>query len=264
MHYCHIGDILASHCQRLFSNLQAGFWDRPKWKGFKQEVELLARALQKYCNILKVEKQKMLVVHHLTKQIRTVDNSMSVQLISPHHTPTASLHVLSEVLEEAGIDSPLSLQDSGLLPQECRKWHEYTEHIKQGLHMPVVLATYSPGSNLGNLHWIWCTSATDISSAMQSCQPIIERVKVKIPSFHIRAMRQAAFEKYGLISPHVKKAVFRHLYKDLLGDSSSAATTRQEEVDERVTTSLSWKSPILCLTFEKCTVEIVGAKPKIP
>lgn len=32
--------------------------------------------------------------------------------------------------------------------------------------------------------------------------------------FHIRAMRQAAFEKYGLVSPSVKKAVLRYMYKD--------------------------------------------------
>ena len=44
-------------------------------------------------------------------------------------------------------------------------------------------------------------------------------------------MRQAAYEKYGLISPHVKKAVLWHMYKDLVGDSSAAATTSQEEVD---------------------------------
>ena len=193
---------------------------------------------------------------------------MSVQLISPCHTPTASLQGLSEALEEAGIDSPLSLQDSGLLPQERRKWYEYIEHIKQGLHMPVVLATYSPGSNLGNLHWIWCTPATDISSAMQSCQPIIERIKVKIPSFHTRAIRQAAFEKYGLISPHVKKAVLRHLYKDLLGDSSSAATTRQKEVDERVTAFFELEEPDLVFDLQGTYSGIVpslicfGAKPK--
>ena len=187
----------------------------------------------------------MIAVHHSTEQILTVGNSLSLQLISPRHTPTASLQELSEALEEAGIDSPLSLQDSGLLPQERRKRYEYIEHVKQGLHMPVVLATYSPGSNLGNLHWIWCTSATDISSAMQSCHPIIESIKVNIPSFHTRAMRQAAFEKYGLISPLVKKAVLRHLYKDLLGDSSSAATTRQEAVDERVTAFFELEEPDL-------------------
>lgn len=123
--YCLAGEILGSHCQSLFANLQAGFWDRPKWKGLKQEVELLARALQKYCNTLKAKKQKVLVVHKLTEQIRSVGNSMPVQFIIPCHTPPASLQDFSEALGEAEIDSPLSLQDSGLLPHERRKHNNF-------------------------------------------------------------------------------------------------------------------------------------------
>ena len=100
--------------------------------------------------------------------------------------------------------------------------------------MPTVLVTYSPGGNVGNLHWIWRTSCTDISSALQSCQPILESIRSDIPQFHTRAMRRAAYEKYGLISPCMKKAVLRHMYRDLVGDSSAAATTSQSELDERV------------------------------
>ena len=67
----------------------------------KQEVELLARALQKYCDILKDKRQKMLVLNQSTEQVRTVGNSLSVQLISPRHTPVASLQGLSEALDKA-------------------------------------------------------------------------------------------------------------------------------------------------------------------
>ena len=62
----------------------------------------------------------MLVLHRSIEQVRTVGNSLSVQLICLRHTPVASLQGLSEALDEAGIDSPLSLQESGLLPQERR------------------------------------------------------------------------------------------------------------------------------------------------
>ena len=47
-------------------------------------------------------------------------------------------------------------------------------------------------------------------------------------------MRQVAFEKYGLITPSVKKSVLRHVYRDLVGDQSAAETTSQAEVDARV------------------------------
>ena len=111
--------------------------------------------------------------------------------------------------------------------------------------MPVVLATYSPGSNLGNLHWLWRTSAPDISSAFQCCQPILGKIKAEIPSFHTIAMWQAVFGKYGLIFPHVKKSLLRHIYKNLVGDSSAAAATSQEEVDEREAAFFEFEEPDL-------------------
>ena len=106
--------------------------------------------------------------------------------------------------------------------------------------MPVILVTYLPGSNLGNLHWIWHTSATDINSALQTCQPL-KRIRTMISTC---AMRQAAFEKYGLVSPSIKKVVLQHMYKDLVGDSSAAITTSQE-VDERVAAFFEFEEPDL-------------------
>ena len=133
MHCFHYtGDILASYSQRLFSNLQGGFWDRPKWKPLKQEVELLALQFPQG------QKQKMFVLHQSTEPVRTVANSLSVQLISPRHTPAACLQGLSETLKEAQNGSPVSLQDTGLLPQDRRRRYEYIEHVKQGFTMPVV------------------------------------------------------------------------------------------------------------------------------
>ena len=112
--------------------------------------------------------------------------------------------------------------------------NSYVEHVKTGMKMPTVLVTYSPGGNIGNLQWIWHTTCTDISSALESCQPILESIRGDIPHFHTRAMRQAAYKKYDLISPCIKKSVLRHTYKDLVGDWSAAATTSQAELDERV------------------------------
>ena len=48
-----------------------------------------------------------------------------------------------------------------------RRRYDYMEEAKKGLKVPTILFTYSPGSNLCNLHWIWHTSATDINSALQ-------------------------------------------------------------------------------------------------
>ena len=198
-------DVLASHCQRIFSNLQSAFWDRPGWRSFKKEVELLARGLQKYCDLLSCKRQRMLELHHSEEQVRTVANSMAVTFIAARHKSSINLQELSTTVETAGIDEVISLQDAGVLPSDRRRRYDYIEELKQGLKMPIVLVTYS--SNLGNLHWVWHTTANSINSALQTCQPLIENIQVQIPQFHTRAMLQAAFEKYGLISPSVKKSV---------------------------------------------------------
>ena len=84
---------------------------------------------------------------------------------------------------------------------------------------------------------LWHTLATDISSDLQTCQPLIESIKVQIPQFHTRAMRQAAFEKYDLkiaiyqevgsttkiwlgvrLLPHFKNAFFELDKPDLVYD----------------------------------------------
>jgi len=66
-----------------------------------------------------------------------------------------------------------------------------------------------------------------------------------IPKYHTREMRKATFEKYGLVTSSVKKAVMRHMYKDLVGDESSASTTSEEEVDARVCAFFDMEEPDL-------------------
>ena len=119
------------------------------------------------------------------------------------------------------------------------------ESVKGGLDVPIILVTYSAGGTHGNLHWAWNISANNISSALQSCQPITERIKQEIPQFHTRAMCKVAFEKHGLITPSVKKAVLQQLCQDLVGDDLAAATASQEEADARVFTFFDLEEPEL-------------------
>ena len=63
-------------------------------------------------------------------------------------------------------------------------------------------------------------------------------------------MRKAAFEKYGLITPSVKKSILRHMHKDLAGDVS-AADTSQAEVDNRVDVFFELEDPDLIYDFRE-------------
>ena len=103
-----------------------------------------------------------------------------------------------------------------------------------GLDVPLIHVMYAPGSNIGNLHWIWHSTSVSIDDALNTAQPIIEELKMDIPVFHTRVMRREGFEMFGLLTPSTKKSVLRHLYKKMVSDSSASANLQQAEIDERV------------------------------
>lgn len=104
-----------------------------------------------------------------------------------------------------------------MLPRDQQKWYNYLEHVKQGLKMPIVLLTYSHDSNLGNHPWIWHTSATDINSTLQTCQPLIERIRTTIPVSHLcnetgslwKVPSSITIHQEGCSSVHVQRLSWR-------------------------------------------------------
>ena len=98
---------------------------------------------------------------------------------------------------------------------------------------------------MGSLHWIWRTDSVDISSAIQSCQPVIENLKSNIPIYHTRSMRKAMYEKFGLVTKNVKKSVLRHFYRDLTGDRAVSPSLSEQEVDERLSALFELEEPDL-------------------
>ena len=125
-------EVLTSHAQRLFSNLQKGFWDRSTWKYFKQEVELLSRNLEKYCDILKCKKQRMLELHHVEEQVGSVSNSMTLYYVASRHTVSSNLHDLCTRVENAVTNEVVSLLDAGVLPHDRRRRYDF---IEEGSHV---------------------------------------------------------------------------------------------------------------------------------
>ena len=90
--------------------------------------------------------------------------------------------------------------------------------IETGLSFPAVLLTYCPGSNIGNMQFLWKVPPdSDAVQCLESSQSVIENVKKMIPTFHTRAMRTAMFEKFGKVSASVNPAILRYFYKDLTG-----------------------------------------------
>ena len=106
---------------------------------------------------------RMQAVHDSEEVVRSMGDSLTVRFTSVRLSPPPWTAPISEAVLAAGPDSPVELD--GLLPDDRRRKYDWIVEIKKGLGVSLVHVTYSPGSNLGNITWIWHTTATNIDSA---------------------------------------------------------------------------------------------------
>ena len=130
----------------------------------------------------------MNALHGSLSPTRTVADNLLVEFLTPRRSLSSDIVVFQEKLERSGTNVAIEIDE--LLPSDHQKRHDLIQRLKNGLLSPAILATYSPGSNIGNIHWLWLTDDTNISSAIQSCHQVIESVKSCIPTYHIRVMRK--------------------------------------------------------------------------
>lgn len=161
------------------------------------------------------------------QQLRTTCDALSVQYINPGRSEPSELTDISSALEFNTLD----LDD--LLPKDRRRRYERIQLIKCGLLFPAVLASYSPGSNISSLHWIW-------NPSLPACD---WKAEGKHPSLSY------PFDKKGDVrivwtcdEEYVKKLV---LYRDLTGDRAVSSTYSEQEVDERLCASFKLEEPDL-------------------
>ena len=185
----------------------------------------------------------MELVHKSPEIISTVGENLTVRYTASCVLPPAYLSPLSDAVVSSGLNVPVEI--GRMLPTDRRRRYDWVEELRKGLHVPLVHVTYSPRSNVGNIHWIWQSDATSIDNAPQTVQPIIERLKQNIPQYHMRAMQREVYAKFGLVSANTKKAVLRHLYKDFVCDSSASANLSEAEIDSRVNLLFELEDPSL-------------------
>ena len=75
--------------------------------------------------------------------------------------------------------------------------------VKSATLMLITSKSYSAGGNSRNLNFVWTVSGLEKEDFTKSLQ-IIEIIKEKVRTFHIRAMRKVLFTKFGQISPNCK------------------------------------------------------------
>ena len=142
---------MATELAVLLSNA----WEREYWSSFKEDVAGLARALAGYTEYL-TQKNKIMKIHHASATpVRELSNHLRVEFLAKSTsllTPT-SLVSIEEALYPKSKFEYTSI--TNILPSDPLKKHRSVEFLTaNGLRFPSVFI-YSPGSNIGNLHFLW-------------------------------------------------------------------------------------------------------------
>ncbi|KAL5496676.1 hypothetical protein EMCRGX_G013014 [Ephydatia muelleri] len=217
----------------------------------KNDVEQLARSIASYADLLLDKRVRMEAIHSSTEPVRQISQNLTVMYTQSRVLAPAFLGPISELLKSLDPNAPIDL--AKLVPTDRRRRYEWVEALKQGLDIPLMHVTYAPGSNVGNVHWVWHCTAENIDEALSISQPIIEQIKGDIPEYHTRAIRREAFQLFGLTTPTTKKAVLRHIYKAI----ALARKSMPEEMEAEATKCNSMKA------LRSVAERIVGFKEAI-
>ncbi len=212
-------DSLQDFSLELSTILQFSFWDRPGWAELKPDVNSLLLSLYSYSDYLVQKNKRIKSDHHSPTPIREFSEHLQLEYISSTSSQLVPPNLMA--IDEYMINQELyeATHISTLLPSNCVQKHRVVNClVSNGLSSLCILLIYSPGSNVGNLNFLWkVPSDADIAECFERSQPIVEQTKLKLPVFHSRAMRSALYKKFGRVSPGVKPAVLRYFYKDLTG-----------------------------------------------
>ena len=179
-------DQLCHLAGELSTLLQDNPWERELWCDFKHDVAGLAQSL------VGSEGQDYVLHYVSTTPVQELSSNLRVKFLPASTAPTSLLAIEESMYPKPNFEY-MSITD--LLPPDPLKKHRCVETLTAtGLRLPCVLLIYSPGSNIGNLHFLpsECIPAT----VFEQSQPVIENVKVVIPQSHTRAMRTALFDEY--------------------------------------------------------------------
>ena len=209
--------VLQSMSEHLFFCLQASYWSRCEWMELKTDVESLAQCLSQYTDYLECSKKRAMTNHYSKSSVHEVAENINFQFLPVSRTKSSSLLELQSRLEQVSDFQYVAVEDVISTVDSRAKYNLIKRMKSNGFPFPTALLSYTHGNNVGNLHFIWKVPSADVTSFSES-QKVIETIKISIPIFHTRAMRQEMFNVFGRVASSVKPAVLRHLYRVFTGE----------------------------------------------
>ncbi len=231
---------VSTHSTALLELSNQAYMHLKRWNQIRSCIQQLANNLRKYSIYLKNQQEK---TSASAKKLTFVQSERELwETINPKDLSDKEKDCfgsLQKALLEADYFQVLCLNDfAPTIP-----WQKYNFMKNLALSCKAIKYTYSSG--MANLSFIWkvpssCNEATLLSRNIK----IRESLSPDLPKHHSRAMKREFIQSFGTVT-NCKPAFLRKAYQVLTGDSSSARTLAEKEVDERVAEILEMQDPEL-------------------
>ena len=202
------------------------WFSKPRYNVLRVDIEKLTVILQKYREYLLTQTEKV-VSHQQAIQLPSQEDHASLTTLPAFKGPVPSQYrEVEQKLVEAPMYKPLFLND--LAPSdrfERRKW-------LFGMCLPfdTMLYKFAYGNHLGTLLYGWKVPKVVDNTTVSR---IFANLNSQQAHYSTRAMRNDFLSSYHHLAK-APKMVLRNIYRTLLQDSSSAASSAEAIVDERV------------------------------
>ena len=228
------------HSTALLELSNQAYMHHQRWQKVRSYIQNLANNLRKYSNYL--QNQQETTSSNAKKLSFSQTEGELWETINPKalsDKERVCFGSLEKALLEADDFQPICLNDF----TPSISWQKY--NFMKNLVVPCRSIKYTYSSGMSNLSFIWkvpsnCNEATLLSRNIQ----IRERLTPDLSKYHSRAMKREFIQSFGTVT-NCKPAFLRKAYQVLTGDSSSAHTLAEKEVDERVAEILEMQDPEL-------------------
>jgi hypothetical protein len=158
------------------------------------------------------------------------------------------------------VNAKYSLLDNTLRKLECYEYVSFNEELhvaepfksrneryhfieRLSLSVPVSVLTYSPGSSVARIVYMWrIPENKDSPDVLTKAIAIYDRLKPTLPEFHTRQMRRDFILRYCSLGVSIPKHVLRAIYTDLSLDSTAM---QNPTLDTRVQQAILSEDPDL-------------------
>jgi len=219
---------LDRHVQAVSSILCQPWSHKPSFKMLRSQLAALSEVMKQYCDYLKKHTETMKLAHSSTTVLRQVEENIMLETRVSVPQCNAAYGQIQEKLLSLPFYEPVFVNDfSPLNRYERKHWLE-----KLHLEFPVKMYRYSHGNNVGTMTFLWCLPSDSPEDSTSTAQAI-SILNTKQKQYYTRQMRRDFLSRYS----HFVKAptsILRHMFKELVHDSSAATSAIEQSVDDRV------------------------------